>query len=271
LVNSRRNAADVVRTRRGRLGLIWQSAAAGTCSGRATTQGERQMIKSGIDQDAMIKMFAEASVKQGEVLRKAVSDATLKALQGRELTLQNIRGVLGTMTKAASAGSAQNPAALPDVEAMLGKAFAGMDAALLQAVEANRKALQQFVDQGVDLREKHIRGALANLEKMEDTFFATVGKAAQAAGGPLQAPWQNVLETMKLKGTATGSQATATVEQMMAQAQTALREGRSASLRTAQAMLDSYSALVSGVLIGMSEGLQQAKAPAAGAGRARKA
>jgi hypothetical protein len=45
-------------------------------------------------------------------------------------------------------------------------------------------------------------------------------------------------------------------------------------MKTAQTMLDSYSALVSGVLIGMSEGLQ-GKAPAepaakAGASRTRK-
>ncbi|HJW10315.1 MAG TPA: DUF6781 family protein, partial [Albitalea sp.] len=51
------------------------------------------MIKSGIDHDAMVTMFSEASAKQGEALRKAVSEATLKALQGRELTLQNIRSV----------------------------------------------------------------------------------------------------------------------------------------------------------------------------------
>jgi len=39
------------------------------------------MIKSGIDQDALITMFSEASAKQGDALRKSVADATLKALQ----------------------------------------------------------------------------------------------------------------------------------------------------------------------------------------------
>ena len=48
----------------------------------------------------------------------------------------------------------------------------------------------------------------------------------------------------------------------MGQAQTALRDGRAASAETMQAMLDSYAALVSGVLIGMSEGLQGGAAPA---------
>jgi hypothetical protein len=215
------------------------------------------MIKSGIDQDALVNMFSQATAKQGEALRKAVSEATLKALQGRELTLANIRGVLKTVTEAASSGAAKSGLPLPDVEGLLGQAFAGMDAALLRTVEANRRALEQFVSQGVDVQEKQIAGALANLEKLEDTFFATVAKAAQGVGQPLQGPWDQVLEAMKLKGTSTGAQASQTVEQMLAQAQTALRDSRSAGLRAAQAMMQSYSTLVSGVLIGMSEGLQQ--------------
>ena len=227
------------------------------------------MIKAGIDQDALVTMFSEATAKQGEALRKAVSDATLKALQGRELTMANIKSVLKTVTTAASNGAAQNGASPVDVEAMLTKAFAGMDSALLQAVEANRKALQQFVDQGAGLQEKQLKSALANIEKMEDTFFATVTQAAKGASGPMQGPWESVLGAMKMKGTDTGAQATQTVEQLMAQAQTALRDGRAATAKTAQAMLDGYAALVSGVLIGMSEGLQSGGADAASASAAR--
>jgi predicted transcriptional regulator len=218
----------------------------------------------------LVKTFSEATAQQGEALRKAVSGAMLKALQGRELTLENIRKVLKTVTQAASTGAAQNVASPVDVEALLTMAFAGMDSALLQAVEAHRKALQQFVDQGAGLQEKQLKGAIANIEKMEDAFFATVTKATQAASGPLQATWEHVLSAMKMKGTDTGAQATQTVEQLMAQVQTASREGRAAGAKTAQAMLDGYAALVSGVLIGMSEGLQPGAAPAPGKGRARK-
>jgi len=227
------------------------------------------MIKAGIDQDALVKMFSEATAKQGEMLRKAVSEATLKALQGRELTMENIKKVLKTVTTAATTGAAQNVASPIDVEAMLTKAFAGMDAALLQAVEANHKALQQFVDQGTGLQEKQLKGALANIEKMEDTFFATVTKAAQGVSGPMQAPWEHVLSAMKMQGTDTGAQATQTVEQLLAQTQSALREGRSASAKSAQAMLDGYAALVSGVLIGMSEGLRSGAAGASAATAAK--
>jgi hypothetical protein len=219
------------------------------------------MIKSGIDQDALITMFAEASAKQGEALRKAVSNATLQALQGRELTLDSIKKVVKTVAGAASLGAARNPASAVDVEAMLGKALAGIDSALLQAVEANRKALTQFVSTGVGLTEKPMKDALANIEKMEDTFFDAIAKASKTAG-PLQAPWEQALAAMKIKGSNTGAQATQTVESLLAQAQTTLRSSRASSMRAAQAMLDSYAALVSGVLIGMSEGLQSGKSAA---------
>ena len=165
------------------------------------------MMKSGIDQDALIKMFTEASAKQGDMLRKAVSEATLKALQGRELTVENMRKVLKTITQAASAGAAANLAPQVDVEAMLTQAFAGMDAALLQAVEANRKALEQFVDRGADLQDKQMKAALANVEKMEDAFFAAVTKATQS--GSLEGAWGNVLDATRAKGTETGARATA--------------------------------------------------------------
>ena len=213
------------------------------------------MIKSGIDQDAIIEMFAQASSKQGDKLRKGVADATLKALQGRELSLENVRKVIKTVTQAASAGAAKNPAAAVDVESMLRKAFDGMDAALVKAVEANRKALQQLLDQGAGLRETQMKAALDGVEKMEDLFFNSVGKAVQGVATPLQGPWQQVLKSMKLEGTATGAGAAQTVEQLMGQAQDALRKGRASSLRASQVLMDSYASMVSGVLIGMSEGL----------------
>lgn len=218
------------------------------------------MIKTGINQEALIGTFSQVTAQQGAELRAAVGEVTLKALQGRELTLENIREVLKTVTRAASTGAAQNAGPGIDPEALLGQAVAGMDAALLKTVEANRKVLQQFVDQGVDLQENQLKGALADLEKMEELFFTTVTKEARTAGQPLQDSWDQVLKTRQLQGSATGAHAASSVEQLMAQART-VRDCRAASLRGAQALMDGYPALVSGVLMGMSEGLAQ-QAPA---------
>jgi hypothetical protein len=110
----------------------------------------------------------------------------VRALQGRELTLDNIKKVVKNIAEAASTGIARNPAPAIDVEGMLGKALGGIDAALRRRSEANRKALEQFVSGGVSLNEKPLKEALANIEKMEDAFFGAITKASQSAG-PLQA------------------------------------------------------------------------------------
>jgi hypothetical protein len=222
------------------------------------------MIKHGIDQAALINQFSEATAQQGEAIRRAVTETTLKALQGRELSLTNIKQVLNTVAKAASAGAAGSALPAADVEALLGKAVAGMDAALEKAVQANRKALQQMVDQGADLRETQVKKAMADIEKMEDALFAALRKAADGSQASLEGPWAEVLKATQGKGSGTGAQASATITQLIDSAQKNLRDGRALGVRASQAMLDSYSTLVSGVLIGMSDALQQGgAAPAA--------
>jgi hypothetical protein len=219
----------------------------------------------GFDPDALVTQFSEASARGGETLRKAVQEATLKALQGRELTLTNIKGALKQVTAAAAKGAGQNPMGADQMEPLLAKAIAGMDAALLQAVEANRRALEQLVDQGAGLRETQVKKALSDIEKMEDMFFDTVRKSLSQAAGPLDGAWTQVLDKMQMKGSGTGAHAAQSIEQLTQQAQSAMREGRAASVKAAGALLDSYAALVSGVLIGMSQGMQGAasEAPAA--------
>jgi len=226
------------------------------------------MAKPLFDAAALIDMFQHATARQGEQLRKASSEATLAALQGRELTLKNIRAALKSVAEAASAGAAKNPLAMGagtgggfDTEALLDKAVAGMDDALLKAVEANRTALSTLAAQGADLRDKHLTKAMDDLDKMEDAMFAAVKKTAAGAGAPLAGAWGAVLEKMQAGGTLTGVQASATTEQMAQQMQDAMRSTRAASMRAAQALAESYTAVVSGVLMGMSEALQSTAEP----------
>ena len=73
-------------------------------------------MKGVIDQEALVQMFASATAQQGEQLRQAVRQATLGALQGRELSLKNIKDVLAMVTKAASTGVAQSNLQDVDVE-----------------------------------------------------------------------------------------------------------------------------------------------------------
>jgi hypothetical protein len=222
---------------------------------------EDTMTRSGIDADALIRQFSEATAKQGDAVRQSVQEATLKALQGRELSLKSIKEVLKVVTQAVSAGAARNPAG-EDVDALLSNAVAGMDAAVLKAVEASRRALEQLVEQGVGLQEKQLKKALTDIEKMEDTLFAAIHKAAGEATNGLQAPWAQALQGFRQEGSATGGAAANALQALTTQSQAALREGRALGQRGAQALLEHYAALASGVLIGMSGAMAGATAPA---------
>jgi hypothetical protein len=213
------------------------------------------MAKPMFDADALISMFESATAQQGAQLRKATTEATLAALQGRELSLKNIRGALKQVAEAASTGIAKNPLPGIDPEGLLDQAVTGIDQALLKAVEANRVALSTLVTQGADLREKHLGKALADLEKMEDTMFAAMKKAAAGADAPMATAWAPILEKMQAGGTLSGAQAATTAEAMAEQMQSAIRSSRAASMRAAQVLAESYTAMVSGVLIGMSDAL----------------
>jgi hypothetical protein len=212
------------------------------------------MAATAFDADALISMFENASTKGSAQLQKSVTEATLAALRGRELTLANIRSSLDAVAKAVTVGAARNPAGAEAMEGMLDKAVAGMDAALVKAVQANQAALQQFADRGVDLRERHLKKALDDLDKFDDLLIGTVKKAG-AAAGPLAAPWQQVMEKLQAGGTMSGMSASKTVEEFADQMHSAIKSSRSASVRAATVLAESYAAMASGVLLGLSEAL----------------
>ncbi len=215
-----------------------------------------------IDQKALIQQFAEASTKQGAALRKSVNEATLGALKARELSLTNIKQVLKAVSEATAKGAAASPLPMPDVEALLGQALAGVDSALVQAVEANRRALQQLVAQGVAVQESHVKKAMSEIDKLEDSFFAAVDKAMAGADMPLQGAFGQVMTAFKTDGTQTGARAKDTLAQLSSSARDAMRDQRAVAVAATQAWLDGYSALVSGVLLGMSEALTPGAAAA---------
>ncbi len=219
----------------------------------------------GFDADALLAQFESASAEQARQLRKATTQAMLAALRGRELTLANARKAVQQVADAAGAGAARN-SKVPELQPLLDAALGGIDDALLKAVDAHRVALQQLQAQGADLGALPLKKALADLDKFEDTLFAALDKAGQGLQGPAMQAWDQALNQLQAAGSATGGQA-AQAAQMLRQAteqalaqgrqlQGAMRDGRAASMRAAQALADSYTAMVSGVLIGLSDALR---------------
>jgi ElaB/YqjD/DUF883 family membrane-anchored ribosome-binding protein len=204
------------------------------------------------NQDEMLKQVAAQSVKQGENLRNVVRELTLQALQSRELTLAQIKQVVGNITEGINLGAAEKKL---DSERVVTDALAGMDDALLRAVEASQLALEHF-GAGKDFEQSQAKQALDDLEKMEDEFLSSVKQASQGATEQLRGQWAKALKDAKMSGTGTGEQVSEAMEAFGKRMQTSMRESRAAGLKMAHMIGQNFATLASGVLIGLSEALQ---------------
>jgi hypothetical protein len=209
-----------------------------------------------MDADEILKATARESVKQGENLRSAVRELTLNALRSRELTLGEIKRVVRSVTEGVSAGAASSKLDSGDV---LADALAGMDEAVLKAVQANHLALQQLAAQGQTLRDSQMKKALDQLERLEDEFLATVKDATKKGSKQLKEQWAVVLQRSETNGTRTADQIEATMEEFGKRMHEAVKQQRRTALKAAEVMAENFTTLASGILIGMTEGLQQGK------------
>ena len=209
-----------------------------------------------MDTDEALKGLARESVKQGENLRSAVRELTLNALKGRELTLSEIKRVVRSVSEGVNLGAT---ASKLDGERVFSEALAGMDDAVLKAVQANHLALQQLSAQGQSLRESHMKKALEELERLEDEFFATIKDAAKKGSKQVKDQWASVLQRTEASGTGTASQIEATLEEFGDRMHEAIKQQRRTALKATEAMAENFTTLASGILIGLTEGLQQGK------------
>lgn len=208
---------------------------------------------SAFESDEVLKQLASQAVTQGENLRETVHNLTLQALKNRELSMEQISVVLKAVTAGVNLG-----AATPTVNASkaFSEALRGMDEALLKAVHASHLALQQVVSQGKEFNETRMKKALDDLERFEDRFLDSIKQASEDASGKAQEQWGELLKHTKLAGTDSGAQAMRTMEEFRDRMTATMRETRAVTLQAAHAFSENLAMLASGILIGMSEALQ---------------
>ena len=209
-----------------------------------------------MDTDEVLKGLARESVKQGENLRAVVREVTLNALKSRELTVREIKRVVKAVTEGVNIGAATSKI---DADRVLGEAFAGMDEAVLKAVQANHLALQQLSAQGQSLRESHLKKALTELERLEDEFVASVKEASRKGSKQIRDTWSTVLARNETAGTGTAAEIERTMEEFGDRVHEAVKQQRRTALKATEAMVENFTTLASGILIGLTEGLQQGK------------
>ena len=213
------------------------------------------MNPSTINPDEMLKSMAAQAVKQHEQIRTTIRDLTLKTLQARDLSLEQINGVIRNITAGVNIGVGDKT----DTQQTLSDAFAGTDDALLKVVEANKLALQKLTDGSASFEESSVKKGLKELEAFEEKFLDGVKNAIQSSSDPIKQQWKSILDKIPRGGTETGAQVMETLNERAREAQVAVRSSREAGLKAMHTITQNYATLVSGVLIGLSEAFEQSK------------
>ena len=213
------------------------------------------MNPSTINPDEMLKSMAAQAVMQHEQIRTTIRDLTLKTLQARDLSLEQINGVIRNITAGVNIGVGDKT----DTQQTLSDAFAGMDDALLKVVEANKLALQKLTDGGASFEESSVKKGLKELEAFEEKFLDGVKNAIQSSSDPIKQQWKSILDKIPRGGSETGAQVAETISARAREAQVAMQSSREAGLKAMHAITQNYATLVSGVLIGLSEAFEQSK------------
>lgn len=207
-----------------------------------------------MDADEVLKGLARESVKQGENLRAGVRELTLNALRGRELTVEQIKRVVRAVTEGVNLGATTSGV---DPDRVLVEAFSGIDEAVLKAVQANHLALQQLSSQGEG--GSKMQKALDDLERLEDEFLQTVKDATKKSSQQLRDQWAKLLQQKETAGTATQAQIEQTLEEFSDRMRDAVRQQRRMAVKAGEAMAQNFATLASGILIGLTEGMEQGK------------
>jgi hypothetical protein len=207
--------------------------------------------------EELLRDAARDTVAEGVDIRERVRDLTLLALKDRRFDRQGIQDVVRAVTQGAAIGADRDRV---DMRQAMSEALAGLDKALRTSAEAGQLALKELASTGREFSDSELKQALANLRKLEDDFFATVGQVADAANERVRPELREALAMARRSGTETGRQVASVMSEFAQRFSVASLEATVTGLEMASEFSARFAQLASGVLSGLAEALRAQKA-----------
>jgi hypothetical protein len=206
--------------------------------------------------EEQLKEAARETVAEGEHIRERVHDLTLQALKDRRFDRQGIQDVIRAVTQGVALGAERERV---DMRQAMSEALAGLDKALRTSAEAGQVALKEIASTGRDFSDSELKQALANLRKLEEDFFTTVGQVADAASERVRPELREALAAARRSGTETGRQIASVMSDFAQRFSVASLDATVSGLEMASQFGARFAELASGVLSGLADALRTEK------------
>jgi hypothetical protein len=205
-----------------------------------------------------IKQAAAEFMRVGVDIRGKVHDLTLAALQSRPFDREAMRDVFRAVTEGVATGAEPGS---PNLRQTFADGLKGMDEALARSAEAGAAALKQLASTGRSFSDQELKGALANLKKLEDDFVTTVSRVADAAGSEVQPELRGALGNLVHTGTETGKQLGLAMNELAHRFAVFSVDASLAGLEVAGEFGARFAHLASGILSGVADALDKKREP----------
>jgi hypothetical protein len=199
---------------------------------------------------------ASETVARGVDIRERVHDLTLQALTARHFDRHGIQDVIRAVAQGVALGADRERV---DMREAMSEALAGLDKALRTSAEAGQVALKELASTGRDFSDNDLKQALANLRKLEEDFFSTVGQVADAASERVRPELREALGAARRSGTETGRQVASVMSEFAHRFSVASLDATVAGLERASEFGARFAELASGVLSGLADALRTQK------------
>lgn len=199
---------------------------------------------------------ASETVARGEHIRERVHDLTLQALKDRRFDRHGIQDVVRAVTQGVAIGAERERV---DMRQALSEALAGLDKALRTSAEAGQVALKELASTSREFSDGELKQALANLRKLEEDFFSTVGQVADAASERVRPELREALAAARRSGTETGRQVATVMSEFAQRFSVASLDATVTGLERASEFGARFAELASGVLTGLADALRTQK------------
>ncbi len=198
---------------------------------------------------------ARTAVENGDDIRGAVRNITLKALSEGQLDLKKMREVVQAVLRGTSVGIIMKGS---QTKQLLQEAMTGVDEALAASAEASKLAVQEASGNIKNFSTQNLKQALDDLQALEDMFLDTVISIAKTSNIAVKDSLNSLAQHARTSGTLVGKAAAKAAGVLSSQLGQNMREGVSVSAESLLKVGAQMSQAAAGFLDGLAEALNKA-------------
>lgn len=178
---------------------------------------------------------------------------TLKAIEQRDVSLDEIKSVLTAVTDGIHLGLAQRGGEMAQA---LRDAVGGMDSALVKFAQTMQLSVEESIANGKDFRAGELKQSLETVRDLEKTLVEAIRKTGSQASGVIKAEMSNLSTHLSHTGTDVGGQALTTLTKLSEQAHSVAHAGKMGIEQGSRDIAGRVAQFAGGVLTGVGEALR---------------